>query len=458
MANNIYRIGCENMINQFSEDFTLKRIIKFTLPSIIMMMFFSLYTIIDGIFISNYVGTIALGALNIIYPFQCLCIGLSIMIAAGGSAIVAKKLGENENHRAKSLFTMFIALEITIAIIVLAFGIIFKNQIVDLLGASDLQRPYALRYYIIYLSFLPFIFLQNAFQTLFVTAGEPKLGLFLIILAGIINILLDYLFLGVVHMSIEGAAFGTVIACMIPSCVGLLYFTFNRNGILYFVKFKFDFKNIKDALINGSSEMVTNLANAITTFLFNMQCMKFYGEDGVAAITIVLYFQFLFSAIFFGYSTGIAPVMSFKFGSGNKKQLRYIYSRSLILVLIISIIGFIASHFLIYPVSSLFAGSGSNVYNIVIDNFKYYSLSLLLFGTSIFASSYFTSLGNGIVSAVISFSRTILFLTISLIVLPLLFKELGIWISVPVAESIGVVVSIICFVKYKRKYLFYSED
>ena len=445
------------MINQFSENFTLKKIIRFALPSIVMMMFFSLYTIIDGIFISNYVGTIALGALNIIYPFQCLCIGLAIMIAAGGSAIVAKKLGENEIDKAKSLFTMFICLEIAISLFVLIIGLIFQNQIVDILGASELQRPYALRYYIIYLSFLPFIFLQNAFQTLFVTAGKPKMGLCLIVLAGVINILLDYIFLGIARMSIEGAALGTVIACMVPSIFGLIYFSFNRRGILYFVRFKIDYKNIRNALINGSSEMVTNLANAITTFLFNMQCMKYYGEDGVAAITIVLYFQFLFSALFFGYSTGIAPVMSYKYGSGNSKELRYIYSRSLIIVLFISIIGFISSFFLIYPVASLFSGYGSNVYNIVVNNFKYYALALLLFGTSIFASSYFTSLGNGVVSAIISFSRTILFLTISLIVLPLLFNEIGIWISVPVAEAIGVIVSIICFIKYKNKYLFESE-
>lgn len=446
------------MINQFSNKFNFNMIIKFTLPSIIMMMFFSLYTIIDGIFVSNYVGTIALGALNIIYPFQCLCIGLAIMVAAGGSAIVAKNLGENEMDKAKSLFTMFIFLEVIISIIVLVLGLIFQNKIIDLLGSSELQRPYALSYYRIYLSFLPFIFLQNAFQTLFVTAGKPKLGLFLIFIAGITNIVLDYIFLSVVHMSIEGAALGTVIACMIPSIVGMVYFTFNRKGILYFVKFKFDFKNIRNALINGSSEMVTNLANAITTFLFNMQCMKFYGEDGVAAITIVLYFQFLFTAVFFGYSTGIAPVMSYKYGNDNKKELRYIYSRSLLIVLIISIIGFSSSFFLIYPVTSLFSSSGSNVYNIVISNFKYYSLALLVFGTSIFASSYFTSLGNGVVSLVISFSRTILFLTISLIVLPLIFNEIGVWISVPVAEAIGVIVSVFCFIRYKRRYLFNSES
>lgn len=436
--------------------FNLKQILKFTLPSIIMMMFFSLYTIVDGIFISNYVGTTALGALNIIYPYQCLAIGLAVMIASGGSAIVGRTLGENKGAEARRYFTMFIVTEIICALIFLALGLSLQKPILGMLGASPEQMPYAQKYYIIYTCFLPFCFLQNAFQTLFVTAGKPHLGLSLVIGAGIMNIFLDFFFLDICHMSIEGAALGTVIACLIPSITGLIYFSLNRKGILYFVKFKPDFKRIKEAFSNGSSEMVTNLANSISTFLFNYQCQKFYGDDGVAAITIVLYFQFLFTAILFGYSMGIAPVFSYKYGKNDKKELKSILAKSLIIILSISTLSYGLSFALIKPVAHLFSGGSANVFKITVNNFSLYNPAFLLFGLSIFASSYFTALGNGLVSAIISFSRTILFLTIALIALPLIFKENGIWFSLPVAELLGVLVSSFCLIKYRKKYLFES--
>lgn len=446
------------MKNNMDKCFTFKQILKFTLPSIIMMMFFSLYTIVDGIFISNYVGTTALGALNIIYPYQCLAIGTSVMIASGGSAIVGRTLGEHKQEDARKFFTMFVMVEIICAITFLILGLSFQGPILKLLGASDEQMPYAIKYYLIYTCFLPFSFLQNAFQTLFVTAGKPHLGLGLVICAGIMNVFLDYFFLDICSMSIEGAALGTVLACLIPSVTGLLYFSFNRKETLYFVRFKFDFMKIKEAFTNGSSEMVTNLANAISTFLFNYQCQKFYGDDGVASITIILYFQFLFTAILFGYSMGIAPVFSYKYGKNDKKELKSILRRSLAIIGTISVLAYGLSFVLINPVAHLFSGGSKNVFDITVNNFALYNSAFILFGISIFASSYFTALGNGLVSAVISFSRTILFLTIALIVLPIIFKENGIWISVPVAESIGVFVSIFCLIKYRKKYLYDSSN
>ena len=439
------------MNNRMDKNFTFKEILKFTLPSIIMMMFFSLYTIVDGIFVSNYVGSTALGALNIIYPYQCLAIGSAVMIASGGSAIVAKTLGEHKEEDARKLFTMFIVVEIICALTFLILGLLLQNPILDMLGASEEQMPYAVRYYKIYTCFLPFSFLQNAFQTLFVTAGKPHLGLGLVIIAGIMNVFLDFLFLDICHMSIEGAALGTVLACMIPSVTGLIYFTFNRKGLLYFVKFKFSLKIIKEALGNGSSEMVTNLANAISTFLFNYQCQRFYGDDGVAAITIVLYFQFLFTAILFGYSMGIAPIFSYKYGNNDKGELKSLLRKSLLIIASISVVAYGGSFLLIKPVAQLFSGDFENVYNITVNSFRLYNPAFILFGISIFASSFFTALGNGKVSAIISFSRTILFLTIALIVLPIIFKETGIWISVPAAEMLGAMVSVFFLIKYRFK-------
>lgn len=440
------------MSSSLDKNDTLLKLIKFALPSIIMMMFFSLYTIIDGLFVSNFVSTVALSAINIVFPVISLGLGISIMVASGGSAIIAKKMGEKKKEEAKEIFTFLVIVEILLALILSLFGNLFIDSFVRLLGATDAQFEMAKSYLRIYLIFVPFSFLQNAFQVFFVTAGKPKIGLSVITAAGCLNILLDYIFIVVMQIGIAGAALGTCISYLIPALGGLLYFSFQRKGMLYFKRFKMRWKIFGASCLNGSSEMMTNVATAVTTFLFNYQCLKYYGEAGVAAITIVLYFQFLFSAVFFGFSQGTAPIVSYYFGSKNQNQLKRVYRNSLWIVSCLSIAVLVISFASISPVATLFAGNGSLVYQIIMKDFGWFSCSLLLMGISIFASSYFTALGDGITSSTISFLRTLVFLVLSLLLIPLWMGKSGIWFSVTVAEILGSLVSIFYLVYQKRKF------
>lgn len=442
------------MSNTFEKKITAKMLLQFSLPSIIMMMFFSLYTIIDGMFVSIFVGSDALGAINIVYPIIALCLGISVMVASGGSAIIGKKLGEKKDIEAKSIFTFLIVVEIIIALIIMAVCLIFIDDLIRFLGATDKHMVYAKPYITIMLYFIPFSFLQNAFQVLFVTAGKPKFGLAVITIAGIANILFDYIFIVVLNMGILGAGLGTSLSWLIPSITGLCLFFFNRKGILSITKFKPNFKVLGKACINGSSEMVTNLANAVTTFLFNIVCLKYYQEAGVSAITIVLYFQFLITAIFFGYSQGIGPIISYKYGQKNYKELKSIFKTSIITCIIVGIICFGSSLGLIYPVAHLFSKDDVEVYNLVVNNYIYYSPGILVLGISIFASSFFTALNDGKVSAIISFLRTLVLLSAAIIVMPMLCQEIGIWIATPIAEVLALAVSCYFLVKKRKVYMY----
>lgn len=440
------------MNNTFNKTYNAGKLFRFALPSMIMMMFFSMYTIIDGLFVSNFVNTTALGALNIVYPVIALCSGISIMIASGGGAMIAKRMGEGKNIEAKRLFSFLVFIEIIIALAISIIGNLFINQIVSILGATDSQFLLAKEYLQIILWFLPFASLQNAFQIFFATAGKPKLGLFVILGAGFMNIFLDYIFIVVLNLGVSGAALGTVLSYLIPSFTGLIYFSIKRNDLLCFVPFKFYGKDLGECCINGSSEMLTSIATAITTFIFNYQCLKYYGEDGVAAISVVSYFQFLISAVYFGFSQGTAPVISYQYGSQNFIQLKKVLKYCIIDILLFSVVAIILSFALISPVASLFAGSNTNVYNIIMDGFIWFAFGLMLMGISIFASSFFTALGDGVSSSIISGFRTLIFLTLALIIVPLIMGELGIWFAVTLAEVLGVILSTIYLVTKRKKY------
>lgn len=438
------------MNNSLNKNYNAWKLLKFAFPSIIMMVFFSMYTIIDGLFVSNFVGTTALGAINIVYPVIALGLGISIMIASGGSALIAKKMGEKKDDEARSLFSFLIFFEVIFALVLSVVGNLFINYIVEWLGSTEAQFEMAKIYLRIYLCFAPLAFLQSAFQVFFVTAGKPKLGLFVILCAGFLNILLDYIFIAVMGIGIAGAALGTALSYIAPSVIGLLYFAFNKKSTLHLKKFKFQWKELGKSCLNGSSEMMTNLATAVTTILFNYQCLKFYGEDGVAAITIVLYFQFLLSAVYFGFSQGTAPIISYQYGSENYVQLKKVYRYSIIDIIVFSIVALGVTFALIEPVSALFAGRNSNVYNIILADFSWFSCSLMVMGISIFASSFFTALGDGVTSSIISTLRTLVFLCLALILVPMFMGKAGIWFSVTIAEILGAAVSIF-YLLYKRK-------
>ena len=440
------------MNNALAKKFSFPSLILFAFPNMIMMVFLSMYTIVDGIFISRYAGTLALSATNMVYPFNCIEMAVGIMFATGASAVIAKRLGERKEQRARENFTFIVILSAVVGCLFCLFGTIFLDQIVHVLGTSESQFPYARTYAGILICFSPAFFLQTAFQTLFVTAGKPHLGLAVTVCAGLVNMVLDYVFLAVLDLGVAGAAYATGIGYLIPSVTGILYFRFCKKTVLHFTRWRPDWRMFIKTCGNGSSEMVTNIANAATTFLFNMLFLKYYGEDGVASITIVLYFQFVFAAVFFGFSMGVSPVISFKYGAQDTAQLRQIVRYCLLFTGICSVGSYTVSRLIIRPALSVFTEPGGRVFAITMEGFGLYALSFLLMGISIFASALFTALSNGMVSACISFARTFIFLVGMLLLLPLLAGRMGIWLAVPTAELLGIAVSVFFLLKKRKDY------
>lgn len=438
--------------NTLAREFHTVSLIKFALPNIGMMIFLSLYTIVDGMFISRLVGTTALSAINMSFPLNSLQMAIGIMLGTGGSAIIARRQGEGRADEARQNFTMLVTVAALVGLCFAVLGNIFLDPILRVLGTSELQWADCRIYTLIQLAFAPMLFLQTSFQTLFVTAGKPGLGLLTSVGGGITNMVLDWLFIGPMNMGVAGAAIATCLGYCVPSVIGLVYFFRNRNGSLFFVPFKFDGATLAAACGNGSSEMVSNIANAVTTFMFNMLFMRYRGEDGVAAITIAMYFQFVFTAVYFGFSMGVAPVISYKFGERNIPQLGRIFRICMTFVLACSLGAYLLSWVTLEPALTLFTPRGSGVYEIAMSGFPIYAVSFLLMGTSIFASSLFTALSDGLVSAIISFSRTLVFLAAMLLLLPRILEELGIWLAVPVAEGLGVMVSVYFLLKGRKTY------
>ena len=438
--------------NALAREFHTASLIKFALPNIGMMIFLSLYTIVDGMFISRLVGTTALSAINMSFPLNSLQMAIGIMLGTGGSAIIARRQGEGRADEARQNFTMLVTVAALVGLCFAVLGNIFLDPILRVLGTSELQWADCRIYTLIQLAFAPMLFLQTSFQTLFVTAGKPGLGLLTSVGGGITNMVLDWLFIGPMNMGVAGAAIATCLGYCVPSVIGLVYFFRNRNGSLFFVPFKFDGATLAAACGNGSSEMVSNIANAVTTFMFNMLFMRYRGEDGVAAITIAMYFQFVFTAVYFGFSMGVAPVISYKFGERNIPQLGRIFRICMTFVLACSLGAYLLSWVTLEPALTLFTPRGSGVYEIAMSGFPIYAVSFLLMGTSIFASSLFTALSDGLVSAIISFSRTLVFLAAMLLLLPRILEELGIWLAVPVAEGLGVMVSVYFLFKGRKTY------
>ncbi|MFK4784652.1 MATE family efflux transporter [Fusobacterium sp. MFO224] len=441
------------MKNNLGKTYNFFSLIKFVFPNILMMLILSIYVNVDGIFVSRYVGTTALSAMNIMFP-GCLSLvfSIGIMLGTGGGAIVAKKLGERKVEEARKNFTLIIILGIAIGLIFSLIGTNFTHVIAKLLGASDIQLPFSIAYGRMLFFFTPFLFLQVMFQTFFITAGVPALGLISTLGGGILNIILDYYFIVILKFGVAGAALASGLGYLVPSSIGLIYFGILKRGELHFEKTNFNKSFVFKSLINGSSEMVTNLAYGITTFLFNISFLKYYGEDGVAAITITLYLEFIFMAIYIGYSMGVSPLISYKYGSRDHAQLKKLFKYSIIFTGISSLFIFAVSRTLLPDVVEIFTHEGSNVYNIILKGFPLFSFSFLIIGYNVFASNLFTALSNGKVSALISFSRTLVFLVGTILLLPLILKEKGLWLAIPVAETFGLTVSILFIIIKKGRY------
>ena len=427
-------------------------LLRFTIPTMIMLIFNSFYTMVDGAFVSNFVGTSALSAVNIVYPALNLVFAVGIMLATGGSAIVGRQMGEGKNQEAWENFSLVVAAGTVLGVLIGVGGLVFASPLVRALGASDAIFQHCYDYLIYMSGFTPFAVLQLLFQYLFVTAGRPNLGLISTVAGGLANIILDYVFIVPLQMGIKGAAIATGIGFMIPAVTGLIYFSVCRSQHLHFTKPVLRGDILVQACANGSSEMVTNLAIAVTTFLFNLEMMRWLGEDGVAAITIVFYADFLFVAMFLGYTSGVAPLFSYNYGAQNHERLQKLFRLSLLFIAVGSAAAYGASLAFSGPVVGFFDRRGTQVFDIALPGMLLYAISFLLKGVNIFASGLFTALSNGKVSAFLSFLRTFGFLVLCIFVLPRIWGVNGIWLAIPVAEVLSLAVSIWCLVRFRKVY------
>lgn len=422
-----------------------------------MMIFTSIYSVVDGFFISNFVGITEFSAVNLIMPFTQILGCIGFMLGAGGSALVSKTLGENDSQKANRIFSMLTYIGIGTGVALSVLGIVFISPIAELMGADEEMLPFCVTYGRILLLTLPAFMLQNMFQSFLITAEKPGLGLAVTVIAGLTNMTLDAVFIIVFDWSIVGAAAATCIAQCVGGVIPFFYFVGKNKSILHLGKTKFNGKILLDVCANGSSELVSNISMSIVSMLYNLQLMKFAGQDGVAAYGAVMYVSFIFIAIFLGYSIGVSPVVGFHFGANNSDELKNLLKKSLIFVSVSAVVLSAVAFGCAEPLSRFFLGKDAvqnqpELIEMTVTAFRYFAISVLFCGFSIFGSAFFTALNNGLVSALISFLRMFLFQIVTILVLPIFFKLDGVWYSMFVAEALAVVVTTVFLVKMRKKY------
>lgn len=437
--------------NKLGQAFTAPKLLRFALPNILMLIFTSIYVIVDGFFTARLVNTMAVGSLNIVYPVISFYFAIAYMFATGGSAVVARQMGQNRPEEARQNFTFITLVMSGLSIAIAIAGLIFLEPLMTWLGASELQFEQCCDYGRIIFLFAPMCCLECLFQIFFVTAGHPGTGLVVTLIAGIANMVFDYVFMGPLQMGIAGAAWATVIGYCIVAVAGAVFFWVKKKEPLHFSMPKFRPKILATACLNGSSEMVTNLAICLTTFLFNYYFMQFYAENGVSAISIVQYIQFIFNAIIFGYGSGVAPVISYKYGHRDLGELQTIIRNSLIFIIVASVGAYVLSMLSIDEMLLLFVDRTDPVFDISKDGFTFFSPCLVFMGLSIFASSMFTALSDGKTSAIISFGRTLVFLSLAIVIMSEVFGKYGAWGAMSVAEFLGMFVAIVYLIRYHRE-------
>lgn len=438
------------MIDQGLErKITIPSILKFALPSMVMMVVMSLYTVVDGMFVSRLVGTDAFSAVNIVYPLLSFVIALGTMFGTGITAIVSRKLGEGKQQEANEKVTFITLFAVGLGIVITILSFVFLEKIIYMLGANEDIYAYCYAYAFPLLIFQPANILQLEFQSLFVANGKPHIGLTVTVAGGLANVVLDYVFIGVFHMGIAGAAVATGIGYCIPAFFSIFYFTFNRKAQLHFVKPKMDWRVLLNSMTNGSSEMVSNLSGSITTFLFNIIMMRLVGNEGVAAISILLYLDFVLIAISLGYSMGVAPLFSYNYGGGHVRKLRKLYKISVGFCMGVGVVMTVGTLLFSGTLASVFAERGSRVYELATAGLMVYAFGYLFKGYNIFSSAMFTAFGDGKVSAILSFMRTLVFLVAFLIGFSVLFGVNGVWSASLAAEFMAFALAV--FYTFKKK-------
>ncbi len=437
---------------QLSDHFTYKRLLRFTIPSIIMMICTSVYSIVDGLFVSNYVGTTPFAALNLMMPLLMGISTVGFMIGTGGSALVAIKLGEGEWEKANAYFSMLIYILIGIGLAVAVTAFLLMRPIAYAIGATDAMIEYCVLYGRILCVSLTGFMLQIAFQSFFIVAEKPELSLKMSLISGITNVILDYLFIVVFGWGLAGAGAATAAGEIIGGLGPILYFSRENNSLLRLGKPCFDGRVLLKTCTNGSSELMTNISSSIVNILYNYQLMRLAGEDGVAAYGVIMYVTFIFAAVNIGYSIGSAPVVSYNYGAGNQKELKNIFRKSVVAIGSAGITMTILAELLSYPMTRVFVGYDPDLFAMTCRGFRLYALSFLLSGTNIWGSGFFTALGDGGVSALISFLRTLLFQVSMVLLLPVFLKLDGVWLAIVAAESLALFVTAVFLTRKRKKY------
>lgn len=440
---------------QLNDHFTYKKLFKAVIPSVAMMVFISIYSIIDGLFVSNFVGTTAFAGLNLIYPILMIVGAIGFMIGTGGSALVSKTLGEGNKEKANKYFSMFIWMTFILGIIVSSILIILTPNIAILLGAEGEMIDYCVTYGRICLAFQTSFIVQNAFQAFFVTAEKPHLGLILSIISGCTNIVLDFLFIVVFEMGIAGAALATGISQTIGAVVPIFYFVLKKDLIIKLGKPYFEFIPMLKGCANGLSELFTNISASIVSIIYNYQLMSLAGENGIASYGVILYAQFIFLAVYFGYSMGTAPIFGFNYGANNTKELKNLFKKSLIVIGCSAIVLVLTSELLARPISMFFVGYDKVLLDMTIRGFRIFAISFLICGFNIFSSAFFTALNNGLISLLLSIGRTFIFQIIAVLLLPYYFGLDGIWLSIIMSELLALFVTIFFFILMRKRYQYY---
>lgn len=437
---------------QLSEHFTYGKLLRFTFPSIIMMIFTSIYSVVDGIFVSNFAGKTPFAAINLIMPLLIVTGAPGFMVGTGGSAIVAKTMGQGKPELAKRYFSFLVCAAAVGGAAVGWLGAVFARPIASALGAKGEILEYCVVYARIILAANPFFILQNVFQSFFVTAEKPKLGLYITMGAGLTNIVLDALLVGVLHWGVAGAAIATILSQAVGGLTPIVYFLRKNDSLLRLIRPRFDGGVLWRTCTNGSSELMSNISGSIVAMLYNFQLLRLAGEDGVAAYGAIMYVNFIFLAIFIGYAIGSAPVVSYHYGAGHSEELHSLLVKSAVLTegvgMAMMVLAFLASG----PLAKIFVGYDRDLYELTVQGFHLYAVSYLLCGCNIFGSSFFTALNNGLASALISFLRTMVFQCAAVLILPVFLEVDGIWLAVTVAETLTLLVTLALLARYRKVY------
>ena len=437
---------------QLSDHFTIRKLLWFVLPSIVMMVFTSIYGVVDGLFVSNFVGKTPFAAINLVMPFLMILGGFGFMIGTGGSALVAKTMGTGDDETANRYFSMLIKLTLGSGLVLSILGVALMEPISRLLGATDAMLADCVRYGRVVLAFNAAFMLQNVFQAFLIAAEKPKLGLYATVAAGVTNMALDALFIAGFGWGVEGAALATGLSQCVGGVFPLIYFARPNTSRLRLVRTRIEWRAMGQACFNGASELMSNISGSLVSMLYNFQLLRFAGENGVAAYGVLMYVQFIFIAIYIGYAVGSAPIVSFHFGAENHAELKSMLKKSAALTAAAGAILTVAAYLLAEPLAKVFVGYDAELLQMTVHAFRLFSLTFLISGFNIFISSFFTALNNGAISAAVSFLRTLVFQMLAVLILPNLCGVDGVWWSIAAAEIPAFAVSLAFLFGKREKY------